>query len=215
MRYWIHGEHLLVNGEKMSKSLGNTFTLRTLEEKGFSPLDFRYLTLTAHYRSKLNFTWQSLQSARNARNELEEFVRELLKERQAHKKRKSSKQPYGAAEKRFFEAVSNDLNTPLALGILWKWIRVYRKSKTRQSSGQAKNPSAAHTLLIRADEILGLGLRDIKLLKIPVAIQQLVAKREQARKNKFWLEADRIRLEIEKKGWNVKDTPQGPSIHRL
>ena len=203
VRYWLHGEHLLVDGHKMSKSLGNTLTLRTLEEKNFSPLDFRYLALTAHYRSKLNFTWDSLRSAANARRELEEFVHELLKEKKGAKK--YIRQPYVFAEKQFYMAVTDDLNTPKALAVLWKFIHAYRKSKTRTST-------AAYALLLTFDKVLGLGLRDIKLLSIPSLIQKLVKKREDARQGKRWLEADSLREEIRKKGWDVNDTPEGPVV---
>lgn len=207
VRYWLHGEHLLVDGHKMSKSLGNTFTLRALEEKGFSPLDFRYLALSAHYRSKLNFTWDSLQSAANARKELEEFVRDLLKDiKMGLKNKKEARQPYAPVEKQFFAALADDLGTPKALGILWKFIRAYRKAKTRQKA------RAAYALLLDCDKILGLGLRDIKLLQISDTIRQLVEKREFARKNKHWLEADSLREKIRQAGWNVDDTPTGPVI---
>lgn len=207
VRYWLHGEHLLVDGHKMSKSLGNTFTLRALEEKGFSPLDFRYLAISAHYRSKLNFTWDSLQSAANARKELEEFVRDLLKDiKMGLKNKKEARQPYAPVEKQFFAALADDLGTPKALGILWKFIRAYRKAKTRQKA------RAAYALLLDCDKILGLGLRDIKLLQISDTIRQLVEKREFARKNKHWLEADSLREKIRQAGWNVDDTPTGPVI---
>ena len=210
VRYWLHGEHLLVDGHKMSKSLGNTFTLRTLEEKGFSPLDFRYLTLGAHYRSKLNFTWQSLESAKNAHRELEDFTRELLKEKKRMPKDK--KKPYALFEKNFMTAIADDLGAPRALGILWKFIHTYRKAKTRQFGAQVKHPAAAYALLLAFDKILGLGLRDIKHVHIPVILQQLVEKRESARRAKHWLEADSLREEIRRAGWDLNDTPEGPVV---
>lgn len=209
-RVWMHGEFLLIDAKRMGKSEGNLLTLDYIKEKGFSALDFRYLILIAHYRSKLNFIWDSLESARTARKELEEFVRDLLKNiKTGLKNKKITRQPYAPVEKQFFAALADDLGTPKALGILWKFIRAYRKAKTRQ-----KNPLAAYALLLDCDKILGLGLRGIKLLQISNAIRQLVEKRESARKNKHWLEADSLREEIRRKGWNVNDTPEGPIVTR-
>ncbi len=202
-RFWMHGEFLLIDAKRMGKSEGNLLTLDYLKEKKFSPLDFRYLALTAHYRSKLNFTWQSLESARNARKELEEFTRELLKEKKGRSKGKQ--QPYALIEKKFMQAMADDLNTPKALSVLWKFIHHYRKSKIRQSA-------AAYALLLTFDEILGLGLGALKIAYIPASVQQLVNRREEARQKKHWLQADSIREELKKKGWEVKDTPEGPVV---
>ena len=207
-RTWVHGEFLLIDAKRMGKSEGNLLTLAYLKEKGFSPLDFRYLVLTAHYRSKLNFTWKSLQSAANARKELEEFVREILKDKKETKSKNKAKNPYLATEKQFFSAVADDLNTPKALAILWKFVHAYRKSKK-------KYPAAAYALFLNFDKILGLGLRDIKLVYIPNNIQQLVKKREEARQKKHWLEADSLREELKKKGWEINDTPGGTVVTRV
>ena len=114
---------------------------------------------------------------------------------------------YTSVEKKFLTAVYNDLNMPKAVGILWKFIRRYRKAKI-------KYPSAAHTLLLACDDILGLGLYDVTLALIPRTIQTLVDKREEARQNKFWLKADTLREELKKKGWEVQDTPKGPLVTR-
>jgi len=202
-RFWLHGEHLHLDNEKMSKSTGNIVTPEIIRQKGFDPLDFRYLMFTAHYRSKMNFTWESLQSVANARRELEEFVRELLAEK---KKSKSYiRLPYVSVEKKFFAMIADDLNTPKAIGILWNFIRSYRKART-------KNPTAAYALLLSFDHILGLGIKHIKQTTIPSSIQQLVEKREVARQKKHWLEADSIREELQKKGWEVKDTSGEPVV---
>jgi cysteinyl-tRNA synthetase len=111
-------------------------------------------------------------------------------------------------EKQFFAAVADDLNTPKALAVLWKFIRAYRKART-------KHPAAAHALFLKFDTILGMGLRDIKLVSIPAFVQHLVEKREEARQKKHWLEADSIREELKKKGWEVRDTPEGSLVTRV
>jgi len=203
VRYWLHSEHLLIDKEKMSKSLHNIYTLQDIEEKAFSPLDFRYLVLGAHYRSKLNFTWQSLESARHARKELEEFVREVLAEK------KDPKKPlpafYASAKKQFLAAITDDLNSPKALGVLWKFIRHYRTTKT-------KHPASAYELMVTFDALLGLDLYAVRSIQIPATIKTLVVKREEARQKKHWLEADILRGELQKKGWEVKDTAHGSII---
>lgn len=199
---WMHGEFLLIDAKRMGKSKGNFLTLDYLKEKGFDSLDFRYLTLGAHYRSKLNFTWESLESARNARRELMEFVRELLLSVPDAKKKQVEKNSYASYEKKFSTAVVNDLNIPNALGILWQFIRAYHKAKI-------KHPNAAYALLLKFDTVLGLELAKVTPSKIPPAIQRLAEKREQFRTEKKWQEADTLRAKIEKMGWQILDTDAG------
>ncbi|TSC80898.1 MAG: cysteinyl-tRNA synthetase [Parcubacteria group bacterium Gr01-1014_29] len=202
-RYWLHGEHLLVDGEKMSKSLGNTYTLRDIEKKEFTPLSLRYLVLMAHYRTKLNFTWQSLKSAQQAYRELVEFTKELIAEKSAAPIKTAHS--YASYEKKFFAALDDDLNTPKALAVLWQFIRAYHKAKTTY-------PNAAYALLLKCDAVLGLEFAEVTLLKIPLAIQQLAEKREQFRTEKKWQEADALRAKIEKMGWQILDTDAGSTL---
>ena len=205
VRYWMHGEHLMVDGQKMSKSLGNMFTLRDIEQREFDLLDFRYLILTAHYRSKLNFTWESLTAARNARKELTNFIHLLLAETARQKKPHPAKSPYERYRVLFFSSVNDDLNIPKALAVVWKFIHAYHGASIR-------HPHGAFKLLLEYDAILGLRLKDITLPDVPVEIQNLAEKREQLRKEKRWQEADAVRAELEKTGWRVEDTPNGPRV---
>lgn len=206
VRFFVEAEHLLVEGEKMSKSLGNIFTLRDLEKRGFAPLAFRYLVLTAHYRSKLNFTWQSLEAAQNSLERLYEFVRDIkLKPSLPHPKRGIA----SVVEKRFKNAIFNDLDTPKALAVLWEMINSYHKNPSRYDTRRVL------ALLYEFDKIFGLGLEDIKPVKIPAAIQRLVQKRERYRKLKKWEAADKIREEIKNKGWSVEDMPGGPKLKKI
>lgn len=202
-RRWMHGEHLLADDKKMSKSLGNVFTLRDVIARGFSPLAFRYLVLTAHYRSKLNFTWQSLESAAQSLEKLYEFVRELKNEKQ---KAKSKKRGLNEYKKRFDEGVFNDLDTPKALAIVWGMIRDYHKNPMQY------NPREILGMLRRFDEIFGLNLKNITTEKIPASILKLATLREQLRKEKKWQEADAVREEIKKAGYIIEDTPDGIKI---
>jgi len=202
VRYWLHAEHLLVDGQKMSKSLGNFYTLRDLEEKGYSPLDFRYLIFSSHYRSRLNFTWESLSAAKQARERLEDFAREL-----ASKKIKGSKEFAEKHNRGFSDALADDLNTPQALAIVWEAIGEYRRGDFDSRKMQK--------MLFNFDKVLDLNLKKIKPLKIPAEIKKLAQTREQYRAKKNWEEADRIRGEIKRLGWQVEDTEGEAEIKKM
>src|SRR3989338_5893661 len=124
VKYFVEGEHLLVDGKKMAKSLGNFFTLRDIETKGFNPLAFRYLILTAHYRSKLNFTWESLKAAEESLRRLQEFIRDL----KVRKREKRKTKPLTEFKKAFETAIFDNLDTPRALAVIWKLIREHNKT---------------------------------------------------------------------------------------
>lgn len=204
-RFWLHGEHLLIEGQKMSKSLGNVFSLRDVESRGFSPIAFRYLTLTAHYRSKLNFTWESLTAAQQSLDNLYAFTKELKNERSEIRDRRSERKKY-EYEKKFDEAIANDLDMPKALAVIWRLVRDYRKYPAQYNAREVLR------MFYRFDEVLGLGLKKIKPEKIPAPILKLAALREQYRQEKKWQEADAMRKEIKKAGYIIEDTPDGIKI---
>ena len=197
-KFFMHGEFMLVNNGKMSKSLKNTYTLQQLEERGYSPLDFRYFCLNAHYRKKLNFTFDAMDAAKTAYDKLKAALIQ-------HKNSPASTNPEKIAEytENFNSAVNNDLNIPLALGILWSAVK------------EAKSKDI-YNFALMTDKIFGLDLDKIKEEdysspeeEIPGDIKELIAKRNEARKAKDYAAADRFRLEIEEKGFVLKDTPQG------
>ncbi|MEK6856889.1 MAG: cysteine--tRNA ligase [Nanoarchaeota archaeon] len=198
VKYFIEGEHLLVNSEKMSKSLGNIHTLRDIEAKGFSPLAFRYLVLTAHYRSKLNFTWKSLEAAQNALEKLRETVLEIQKEA---KKSAVSKTDFNKYYDKFLSYVNDDLKMPRALALLWKIV------KSKKLDAKTK-----YNLIIDFDKIFGLNLDKIKTAKISLSVLKLVKEREKYRQENNFKKSDELRKKIRKLGWLVEDTPQGPKI---
>jgi cysteinyl-tRNA synthetase len=200
--YWLHGEHLLVNNEKMSKSLGNIYTLRDLEQKKINPLAFRYLVLTSHYRSKLNFTWESLKAASNALNNLiyNFQLTTYNKQTKISNKENELKSNY---EKEFLNAVNDDLNTPKAIALVWQII------KEQQLLGASKKE-----LIIKFDKVFGLDFKKIKPLKIPLKIRQLAEKREKLRINKQFIPADLLRKKIEELGYIVEDTTSGPKVRK-
>ncbi len=193
VRFWIHHEFLLIDGKKMSKSLKNLYTLKDLEEKGIDPLALRYLFLTAHYRDKLNFTWESLSAAQNALNNLRREVRAW----------ESPKEVDNGFWQKFLLSVNNDLNTPQAVAVLHELIR----SNTTTSSNKAAT-------ILEMDKILGLGLEDYvaKPIEIPEEVSELLKKREAARKSGNFEESDKLRKEIKEKGFEVLDTPEGQKI---
>lgn len=191
VNFWLEGEHLLVNGQKMAKSLKNFLTLKDLEKKGFDPLAFRYLALTSHYRKKLNFTWNSLKASQNALDKLKEASTPKVRGRTSNQK----------FSQKFLEAINNDLDTPQALTILWQVL----KDKNLSTGNKQK-------LIFQFDEILGLGLNKIRLKKAPAAILKLVKEREKLRQEKKWREADEIRRKIQKAGWKMEDTEKGPVL---
>ncbi|MBI2024058.1 cysteine--tRNA ligase [Candidatus Giovannonibacteria bacterium] len=184
VNYFLHGEHLNIEGRKMSKSLGNLYTLNDLEKKGFDPLDFRYLTLSAHYRSPLSFSWEALKAARNARLKLQEKMNNASP---------GNKKEFTAFKKNFSEALSDDLNIPKALALIWK-------------SGANKES------ILWADGVLGLRLVMVKKIAIPLEVKVLMEKREAFRNNKNWAEADKTRKKILDLGFIIEDTPKGPKI---
>ena len=206
VKYFIEGEHLLVDSEKMSKSFGNIYTLKDIEAKGFDSLAFRYLVLTAHYRSKLNFTWKSLEAAQNALNKLREIVVNLKMETQ----RKSN---VGMLKKRFAEEFKNyindDLEMPRALALLWNIV------KSEKLDAKTK-----YNLIIDFDKVFGLklvSLRDIsrREKKIPLPVLKLVKEREKYRKEKNFKKADELRKKIESLGWLIEDISRGPKLKKI
>jgi len=183
VNYWLHNEHLLVDGRKMSKSLNNFFTLNDIEKKGFSPLDFRYLMLSAHYRSKLNFTWEGLEAAKNARGKLKRFIAE----------NQVSGEYCKIYTKKFYSKLNNDLMMPEALAVVWELVRDEKKSISKKIA----------TLKKWDEEILGLGLFD--KVEIPAEIIELAEKRKIARVEKDFELSDKLRTEILNSGWLVED----------
>lgn len=192
--YWIHGEHLLIKEGRMGKSEGNFLTLKTLTEKGFDPLAFRYLVLTSHYRSKLNFTWESLQACQNTLNNLYEEISGY------------DEPKIGCAEfeQRFLDAINNDLDTPQTLAVVWELI------KSNYPSG-AKLQS-----LLKFDEVLGLNLKTAWQAgkNLPDEVKTLLKEREAARTQKNFAEADRLRIQIADLGFLAEDTPAGQRVKK-
>jgi len=192
--YWVHPEHLLVDNAKMSKSKANFYTSKDVLDKGLSMMAFRYLILSTHYRSKLNFTWDSLQASQNA---LSSLYQEL-----------SALPDGGTALARpaadFMQVVNDDLNTAKGLAILWGVL------------GSSATPADKLATLLKFDEILGLGLKQSweSASKLPDDVQRMVTERNQARTGKDFAKSDELRLGLESNGYIVEDSAAGTIIKR-
>ena len=213
-RYWLHGEFVLIENEKMAKSLGNFITITKLSAK-FNPLAFRYLILTAHYRSQLNLTWESLAAAQSALNNLYQQTRELKTDSSPFWRLAKLAESFGLTDKKisaalkltaeykekFREAINDDLNAPEALALVWQML-----------TDQNLPAAAKINLLLKFDAILGLDLAKIKLACPQSHIKKLAQEREQFRQQQNWAKADELRAQIAKDGWLVEDTAQEPKL---
>lgn len=198
VNYWMHSEFMLIDGGKMSKSLGNTYTVSDLVARGYSPVVFRYFCLNVQYRQKINFTWEGMEAAKVAYNKLCGLLI-------AHKNGTEKTDPQVLADfkQRFEEAINDDLNVPLAIGVLWTMLKL---PKSRE----------VYDLALTFDKVFALDFDKIKEAKpdieVPAEIKELAEKRLEARKAKNWAESDRLREEISEKGYVIKDTASGYEI---
>ena len=205
VRYWLHNAHLLVEGQKMSKSLGNFFTLRDLLEKGFSGRELRYALIQVNYRLPLNFTFDGLRGARQSLLRIDEWVRRL---RDIAGDAVADSQYAPAKSDKFFEALDDDLNISAALGEVFNQIRETNASIDRHelTAGQA---AALLDWWQRINEVLQLQ-EEVELISPQVTA--LLEKRFEARATKNWSQSDALRAEIESLGWLVKDTKEGQKL---
>ena len=203
VKYWMHAGFLNMKEDKMSKSLGNILTLKGIVEKGFSPLDFRYLCLTTHYKKPLLFSFENLESAKNAYQRLKNIIKEL-----SNSEDKVNKKNIEGARKEFSSFVEDDLNMPRALSYLWE---ILRDESTRL------NASEKYVLALEFDKIFGLRLDAIsdEKISVPSDVKKLIDAREKARVEKNWKEADKLRDEIQKKGFQLNDTKDGVRVERV
>ena len=189
--YWVHGEWMIVDGKKMSKSLGNYYTVRDLDDMGYSPLTLRYFYLIGHYRGQVNFTVENLKNAGNSLDRLKRIVSELKDDGKENSK----------YLKLFEKAMDDDLDTVGALQVLWSLLR------DDKANGKIKT-------IKKMDEVFGLDLLKKEKVEIPTDVMKLVKDREKARGDKDWKKADKLRSEIEKKGWKVDDTSEGSKVQK-
>ena len=203
VNYWVHGEFLILRSGKMSKSGGTFVTLATLKEKGYDPLSYRYLCLTAHYRTQLEFTFESLDSAAKSLENLRALSRGVLQQAQG------KEDPGGVCQTwkdKFASAMEDDLNAPKALAVVWEGIR------------SAEMTAAQKLAFLRfADSILALDLfkeKPQESLALPQEVQTLLEERARARAAKDYKKSDELRDAVARLGYVVKDTPQGQKAEK-
>jgi cysteinyl-tRNA synthetase len=206
VKYWLHGAHLMVEGKKMAKSLGNFFTLRDLLAKGYTGREIRYLLLTAHYRENFNFTLEGLQGAKTARLRIDECLSKLRELAGSLSAKEDT-----ALLSRFSEALDDDLNVARAWGVIFDWVRDTNRRLADKSLEQAGAASALATW-DRLDSVLGVGAP--LEIAVPAEINALLEARQAARKAKDFKRADALRDELKAKGWVIEDTPKGPKLKR-
>ena len=196
--YWMHGEYLLINGGKMSKSLGNVYLLDDIIKRGYDPLVYRLFNFSCHYKGKLNFTWEGIEAASTA----------LTRLRDGYQKHLTGMADVDGTiiseiENKFHQAINDDLNMPLAMSAVWEAVKY-----------QDKSPKIAK-LLEKFDTVLGLKITEKREEEIPQEILELVEQRKVARNEKNWTESDRLRDLIAQKGYSVKDTKHGAEVSKI
>lgn len=204
--YWMHCEFLLIDGGKMSKSLGNVYTLEDLKKRNIEPLAYRYFTYTSHYRNKLNFTWDSISSAQVSIDRI----------RDAYKSQKNAgnisieKNILDEYRKRFYDALNDDINMPIALSIAWEVAKATPKSNSYAD------------LLLEFDKILTLDIsrnvekdEKVEYVKIDDEIKKYLGERKIARQNKDFKMSDILRDKIQEKGYKVIDTKDGQKLEKM
>jgi cysteinyl-tRNA synthetase len=207
VNHWMHTEFITIDNTKISKSLNNTLTLNALIEQGFSADDYRYLLLTTHYRSPLNFSFESLSAAKNALTRLKQLMYVEYKN--------AASRPNREYEAKFTAALNDDLDTPKAIALLWDMIK----------DDSLDNGTKCATLK-SFDLVLGIGLDDplddalfklgvVAIEDIPEEITTLLRDREAARVARNWDESDRLRQMIQLKGYAIEDTPTGPKVSKV
>lgn len=209
---WMHNEFVTVDGGKMAKSLQNFFTLDDIIAKGYDPLSYRYLCFLTHYRQPLHFTWESLNAAEQG---LTNFFYDVLMIREMAEKKRENTSTNGefleqidATKQSFSAALADDLNMPKALGVVFELLRVFRQL---DSDRQNEHAQRLYSFLLECDLVFGFTLEKCAYEKLPEQIHALLMKRDDARNNAYWEQADHLRKEIESQGFRVEDVRGGMS----
>jgi len=206
VRHWLHCAHLLVDGQKMSKSLGNFYTLPNLLEKGYTGREIRYALMRVHYRAPLNFTWKGMEEARQALTRIDEWLMRL----RATAAKKIDKGKTGMQlGTQFEEALDDDLNISAALGFLFESIRETNRAMD-QNEMDAATANAWLDWWKRINTVL--DLEPETEVGVPAEVAQLAKDRENARREKNWKRSDQLRERISALGWEVRDTKDGPKV---
>jgi cysteinyl-tRNA synthetase len=205
VKYWLHATFLQVDGKKMSKSLGNVYTVADIESKGYDPLALKYLFLTSHYRDSLNFTWTALDSAQKSLNKLYQLVRAAKSQGSRTVLSQDKRKKVDDFQLTFLKDINDDLNTPRALAKLWSALKSNIPSEDK------------YDMAVLFDQIFGLKLADAAAYSdvVPKEVIKLVLQREDLRKSNKYKDADAIRKKLTELGYEVKDTKEGSKVNKL
>ncbi len=211
--YWLHSEHLIVNHKKMSKSLGNFYTLRDLLDKGFNGMEARYMLMHIHYRTQLNFTFEGMEGAKTALHRLNDFVTRLQEINTSKTDpSKSCRKPLQEAIDKFCEAMADDLNISAALASVFDLMHIIN---VLIDKGSLNSGDAAEVLLVLEEFNRVLGVLTFESQEeAPAYLQEMLVQREEARKTKNWQLADQLRHEITASGYVIEDTAHGPRLKK-
>ena len=209
VRHWLHGAHLLVEGKKMSKSLGNFFTLRDLIQRGFNGREIRFLLVSGHYRETFNFTMDGLNAARQSLGRIDECLSRL--------RELAGAAPASAIDSatidKFSAALNDDLNVSAGWGVVFEWVREMNRALAANELS-AEKAAAGLATWERIDSVFGLG-GPAAASEAPAEIQALLEARETARKSRDFKRSDALRDELRSKGWVIEDTPKGPRLKKI
>jgi len=214
VNFWLHNEHLLVEGKKMAKSLGNFYTLRDLLKMGYSWQAIRYFLLSSHYRQKVNLTLKGLKSAEKTVERIKVFLYEISRKTKNQASTQGLKLIKGLIRKTqgdFEKAMDDDLNTPKALAAIFNLIKELNKIEQFDN----KMTSQVLSLINKFDSVLGFKILEIKKIRASEKVLKLIKEREKYRRSGLWLKADEMRKKIKELGYWVEDTKEGPKIKKL
>ncbi|MBI3366605.1 class I tRNA ligase family protein, partial [Candidatus Roizmanbacteria bacterium] len=200
VNYWLHNEHVTINGGKMAKSQGTGLSIKELIEKSYDPLALRYFFLTAHYRTRQNFSYEALSDAQSALKKLRQLVFALKNQSSRSTLSSDKLDLLDQYRIKFHEAISNDIQIPKALAITWEMLKSNIPSSDKLD------------LLFQFDQVLGLRLNEVTEQKIPYEILKLAEEREIARKAKDFNKSDELRKKIEELGYYIEDAQSGYKI---
>ncbi len=213
VKYWMHGAHLLVEGKKMSKSLGNYFTLRDLLGKGFSGREIRFLLLSAHYRESFNFTLEGLHGARSALGRIDDCLMRLRELAGAAPAATEDRLSAGLAAG-VGGALDHDLNVSQAWAVVFEWVRECNRAMSAKliSPEMAASALAAWSCI---DRVFGMGTGSSSAATVPPELEAMLADRQEARKARDFKRSDAIRDALKAQGWMIEDTANGPRLKKL
>lgn len=213
-KLWMHSEHLLVDHKKMSKSLGNFYTLRDLLEKGYEGTQVRYLLLQTHYKTQLNFTFQGLESAKSALQRLNDFIQRLNEVEGEIKSEGEIEALCQKALDHFAESLADDLNISAALAALFDFVREMNAVCDAGQMSKEKGQKVLE-LMKKFDSVLGVLTFEKREHSIPAELKEAFERRLQARQDKNWKLADELRDFIQQRGYVIEDTPHGARLKKV